>query len=166
MPTGAAAALVPVGRGWRVGSTGTVAFVPVCAATPFVPGGKAGALVSAGTTIAFVSVCATAEKAARMKTKRTLKLFMVLQFCGFRQNSSNLRRSGAPEGNHLVNSRPRPSNKPRTAAKVAAKSSLNRLSLQPRELPRFWRFVRGTRALFRARSGRKAPSRRCASAGP
>ena len=115
---------------------------------------------------AFVSVCATAVKAVRMKTKRTLKLFMVLQFCGFCRNSSNLRRSGATEGNHPVNSRPRPSNKPRAAAKVAAKSPLNRLSLRPRELPRFWRFVRGTRALFRARSGRKAPARRCASAGP
>src|ERR1035437_8585935 len=86
LPTGAATVLMSIG-----------------AATPLVAGGKAGAWVSAGTTIAFVSVCATAEKAARMKTKITLKLFMVLQFCGFRQNSSNLRRSGATEGNHPVN---------------------------------------------------------------
>src|ERR1039458_7245688 len=82
--------------------TGSNALIPAGTAAALVPEGGAGALVSTGTTIAFVSVCATAEKAARMKTKITLKLFMVLQFCGFRQNSSNLRRSGATEGNHPV----------------------------------------------------------------
>jgi hypothetical protein len=81
IPAGTAAALVPIGA-----ATG---FVFVWTAIPFVPGWVAGALVSAGATI--VSVCATAGKAARMKTKRTLKLFMVLQYCGFRQKLIKLK---------------------------------------------------------------------------
>jgi hypothetical protein len=84
-----------------MGCVAAVAIVLVCAATvfvsvvgaiPFVPGWEAGALVSAGVTI--VSVCATAVKAVRMKTKRTLKLFMVLQYCGFRQKLIKLKTFG------------------------------------------------------------------------
>jgi hypothetical protein len=112
-------------------------FVPVCAATAFAfvwtatvlgSGWRAGALVSAGTATAFVSVCATAEKAVRMKTKRMLKFFMILPFCDFCRNSLNSRRTSAPEGNGLVNLTA-PANKnhaPRSS--LQAKRLLNRLS--------------------------------------
>ena len=50
----------------RAGTVAAIVFVGVTTAR------VAGAWVSAGTTIVFVSVWATADIAVRMKTKRTL----------------------------------------------------------------------------------------------